>query len=492
MKNSRIGTDSTKKFPDACVGRIKAFREELKTDRYTQIAVIITFIAAFLRFFHLDFNSLWLDEAVTYNIAQNSFIGIWKTTAGGEFNPPLFNWIEHLISFVGTSEWALRFIPALLGTLTVFLFYWIGREYGSRGVGIIVAAFLATSPFHIMWSQDARAYTTMLFFLSLAFLFYGKAIDKNDCVNWLIFGFFSALAFWTHFYALIIVAVLFLFSPYLLSAAKGGIGVLRNTFYALILFFILTLPLIVVMIDLFILRTGSSPTYGIQGLDVITYSLLDLAGFNIIALVVLAVLFFSGVWYMILRNRKIAALTLGTVIIAFLVSMFLSYRMPMEPRYLIILLPFLFLGIGYSSCTFSKYVKKETVLMVLLIFAVLLNASTLEGYYTSYTKDDLRTLSQEIHGFSQNNDIIVLMPAYMTQPFNYYYDAKKDGTTVVGASSTDDLMKIFSKKGNSRILFIISESDLPAADPQGTTIAWIKEKAVPIGRFMGYIILIAA
>jgi len=104
---------------------LKKFHDELKNDRYTQYAILITGVAACLRFFHLDFNSLWLDEAVTHDIAKTSFPEIWKTTAGGEYNPPLFNWIEHIVTVISTSEWALRFVPALLGTLTVLIFFYL-------------------------------------------------------------------------------------------------------------------------------------------------------------------------------------------------------------------------------------------------------------------------------------------------------------------------------------------------------------------------------
>ena len=93
---------------------------------YVQSLIILTILGFFLRFYNLGFNSLWLDEASTNTFAVMSFSGIWQATAGGEFNPPLFYWIEHLMLMLGNNEVVLRFVPALLGVLTIPLIYCAG------------------------------------------------------------------------------------------------------------------------------------------------------------------------------------------------------------------------------------------------------------------------------------------------------------------------------------------------------------------------------
>jgi len=332
----------------------------------------------------------------------------------------------------------------------------------------------------------------MLFFLSLAFFFYGKAIQERRRVQWIAFGIFSSLAFWTHFYVLLIVVLLFLFSPYLMDSLKTGINGMKDILVGLLIFLLVSLPLIFVMAHLFIIRISSTPTYGVQGLDVIRSSLIALAGYDAVSLSVSAILFFVGIFFLFFKNRKLSVLILGTIIITFLISIFLSTRMPMEPRYLIVLLPFFLLCIGYSTCMFSKYAQKEIVILVLVVIAILINVPSLQIYYSNYTYDDLRTLSAQIGKETQQNDIIILMPAYMLHPFNYYYHSKDFGTIVKGASSTDDLIKILSKKGNSKIFYIISEENLHAADPNLETVKWLNNRSQSMGRFMGYLILVSA
>ncbi|MFY9195685.1 MAG: glycosyltransferase family 39 protein, partial [Methanoculleus sp.] len=109
----------------------------IKTNRYLQILIGRAVIGRLLRFYNLGWNSLWLDEASTLGFARQSFLGIWESTAGGEFNPPLFYWLEHGMLLFGESEFVLRFLPALLGALTIPVVYLIGEEFRDRNVGII-------------------------------------------------------------------------------------------------------------------------------------------------------------------------------------------------------------------------------------------------------------------------------------------------------------------------------------------------------------------
>ena len=105
----------------------KNIQSLVAASRYVQTLIILTVIGIFLRFYNLGFNSLWLDEASTYTISVKSFADIWQVTASGEFNPPLFYWIEHIMLMFGNNEVILRFIPALLGVLTIPLFYLIRK-----------------------------------------------------------------------------------------------------------------------------------------------------------------------------------------------------------------------------------------------------------------------------------------------------------------------------------------------------------------------------
>src|SRR5208337_4405097 len=317
---------------------LKNIQSLVTASRYFQSLIVLMVIGLFLRFYNLGFNSLWLDEASTYTISLKSFAGIWQVTASGEFNPPLFYWAEHVMLMLGNNEVILRFIPALLGVLTIPLFYLIGKEFLDRNAGIIAAAACTVSPFLIYYSQEARAYMMMLFFVALATIFFLRAMKSGSLIPWILFGVFSALAFWSHFYAFVMIAALVLYA--LIEWApriRTELANLKMLVAGIIVFVLLSLPLIIVTLQLFVLRTSSAPTYGIQGLGIILETFNQISGFNDIAMYVLVALFVIGIiqTFRIGKNKGIF-LVLITVL-TFVISYILSFKMPMEPRYLIFL-----------------------------------------------------------------------------------------------------------------------------------------------------------
>ncbi len=131
--------------------------------------ISLVFIGAALRFYHLGFNSLWLDEAYTYHFARLSLSEYWQIFQGAsDFHPPLFYDLEKIGLLFGNSENSLRIIPAIFGIAAIPLFYLIGKKLFCRPVGIIMAGLITFSPLSIAYSQEARMYTMLLFFISFA------------------------------------------------------------------------------------------------------------------------------------------------------------------------------------------------------------------------------------------------------------------------------------------------------------------------------------
>ncbi len=220
----------------------------LSHSRYTQILISLTVVGFILRFYHLSFNSLWLDEAATFNLSKPGFFEIWEISRNTDFHPPLFHWIEHLMLFIGQSEFVLRAVPALLGILTIPVFYLIGKEFYDKNVGIISATLLTVSYFGIYYSQEAYSYSLVLFIFSLVILFYLYALRTDKSTWWVIFGISSAIAFWTHYYVFVGLGVIYLHA--IITRAgdlKKDIRQAKNLLIALCTTFILSLPLLFIV-----------------------------------------------------------------------------------------------------------------------------------------------------------------------------------------------------------------------------------------------------
>ncbi|HVP95687.1 glycosyltransferase family 39 protein [Methanoregula sp.] len=449
--------------------------------RYVQSLLLLTVIGIFLRFYDLGFNSLWLDEASTYTISVKSFADIWQVTASGEFNPPLFYWIEHVMLMLGNNEVILRFIPALLGVLTIPLFYLIGKEFLDRNAGLIAAAACAFSPFLIYYSQEARAYMMMLFFVGLATLFFLRAMKSGSLAHWVLFGAFAALAFWAHFYALVLIGALVLFALIeWVPRIRTEIGNLKMLVASIVVFVVLSLPLIIVTLQLFVLRTSLAPTYGIQGLELIPETFVQIAGMNIFVVFLLVALFIIGIIQAFRIERSKGIFLVLITVLTFVISYVLSFKMPMLPRYLIFLSIVFFLGIAVSYHLVYSLWNTRTVVYGFIAVLFIISAPVLAGYYSGYSKEDWRGVSAALEQKAQPGDIVVSVPGYIAQPLDYYYSSSKAQTTEYGATTAGDLDHVLAESGNHTIYFVVT-GDISAADPNGDAIQWLKNNATYVG-----------
>jgi len=132
-------------------------------ERVSILAVIL--LAFALRVFRLGAQELRGDEAFGYFFSLRPVSDMIRATLTlGEPHPVGSYLIEKgWLSLAGHSEFALRFISAWFGTLAVGIVYRLGRRLGlPRGTAGVGALLLATSPYAIWHSQDARMYTMSL------------------------------------------------------------------------------------------------------------------------------------------------------------------------------------------------------------------------------------------------------------------------------------------------------------------------------------------
>jgi uncharacterized membrane protein len=135
--------------------------------------------------------------------------------------PALYFWLLSLLQTAfGPTEFAIRLLSALAGTLTILGTYLAGRELFSRKVGILAAAWLATFHYHVFFSRVA--YNNIFDGLSLVLLITSlhQAWRRNQRWDFLTFG--LVLGFSQYFYTTsrAIPLILILWIPWL--QAKHG------------------------------------------------------------------------------------------------------------------------------------------------------------------------------------------------------------------------------------------------------------------------------
>jgi len=246
------------------------------------LAIIFIILGLFLRFHNLDLRPYWGDEASTsvqihghiynyYDSADfdknpeftNKFIG--KIVTGKDLNeflqvsptfsavdnvyllaklepfsvPIYFIFLRSWIEIFGNSIATIRSFSALVGVLTVFSVYWLSIElFGSKTTAWIAMAIVSVSPFHIIYSQEARVYSLWTLTVVLSNIALLRAVRLSNSLNWLIYCLSIIICIYTHIFSLSVLAghVIFLFIYEKFRFTKKLIAQLSCTVIALICF----------------------------------------------------------------------------------------------------------------------------------------------------------------------------------------------------------------------------------------------------------------
>ncbi len=127
-------------------------------------------------------------------------------------HPPLYFvmarfWMQHF----GSSLVASRSLPALLSLLALPFMYGLALElFTSHFIAVIATAFLAISPFDVLFAQTARQYSLLTVTVIASSLYLLKAVrsppNQQKCHNWLFYILASTLGLYTHpFFALTLI-----------------------------------------------------------------------------------------------------------------------------------------------------------------------------------------------------------------------------------------------------------------------------------------------
>ena len=131
----------------------------LETIKNNYILSFILFLSLILRFYHLDFQSIWLDEIHTMNESNPniSLSELYSAIQTGEQMPPLYFYILYFIfKIFGYTTFVARFFSAVLGVISIYALYVFSKEVFNKKVALISSFLLSINSFHLYYSQEAR------------------------------------------------------------------------------------------------------------------------------------------------------------------------------------------------------------------------------------------------------------------------------------------------------------------------------------------------
>ena len=452
---------------------------------FPEIEYLVFFMAAALRFFRLDAQSLWSDEGNSVALAQTTFADIAARTAL-DIHPPFYYWLLKVwTSIFGLSEFAVRSLSAVLGFLLVLVVYQIGSRFFSRRVGLAAAIFSAFSPFQIYYAQEARMYMLLALLGALLVLISAEMWRRE-----------SWSASWIASY--IVVAVLGLYTQYAFPVMLLVVNIASFVFlwrkkshlWRWLLLQIVPLLLYAPWLPIAYRQlTGWDKSLLSQsGAGEIARTLLQYLAFGISGLAINAVwLWFFGiallsafVWAW--RNETRTHLLIWLWLI-FPVALTAYLFRPAYLKFLLVASPAfsLILGIGVSHFTPTRKTWQNIFLSLSLstLIAVASLLSLRATYFNAeFQRDNYRGIAATIKALATADDAVILYAPGQQEVFGYYFDDNSVNVypeprqrPIDEPATLSEMSSIAAEHRNLYGVFWATEE----ADPNGVIENWLNE-----------------
>lgn len=159
---------------------------------------MVLVIALLLRLINLN-AGLWYDEILTLTRLIRLPPAVLVETYGSLNNHVLYTWLAKASSATfGESPWALRLPAVAFGVASIGAVWLLFREAGDRWAAVAAATLLAVSFHHVWFSQNARGYTGLLLFSTLAGFELHKALTTSERRHWFLYAAWFAAALLVH------------------------------------------------------------------------------------------------------------------------------------------------------------------------------------------------------------------------------------------------------------------------------------------------------
>jgi mannosyltransferase len=417
---------------EAMLKRVGRHLRRARESSFALDVAIVSGLALVLGLVRLRTPSFWVDEAFTAHAVRATLV-----------NPiDQYHWLYYAMlkpwSLVaGTSELALR-LPSVVAAMVACSFLvFLGRSFLDRRIAVVAGLFLATSPFLVKWSQQARSYSIVLAAGLLATLLLFRALDRRSPAAWALYGLAFSLVF-----ILQPVSALVLVPAHLVPIARRGATLLPH---------VLVAPCVLVVLGFPWVFARSKQTPGQDWLprpspEVALNTLLDVSGVAGVG-VALALL---GLVVLSRTGRSDLVVWLGTWAFApFVLALLISFVQPIYlDRYLITAAPaFALLA---AIAVFGVGVRWGSLLACIAILATAVGLVRWYGYgENGWRGEGWRPAVETVLERRGEASAIVVVP-WWASPAATYYGAAATST------STDDSIwvLVWSEHG----------SHLPAAE----------------------------
>lgn len=381
--------------------------DDLIVHKRIYILLAILSLGALLRFYHFNFQSLWLDElySVVPTDPKNSLQSIIEYCKGDQ--PPLFFiYIHYAFKIFGYSEIVGRAACVLIGVMGIPAMYLLGKECFGKTTGLFASLLTAINYFHIYYSQEVRFYGMAFLFASLSYLFFIRAFKRNRTIDFIGYTICTSCLLYTHYFGLFIFgaqAITFLvLRSYNRSKKFAGLSVVSGI--AAGASFLPWLPTLFndLGVDVGWIKSPSpifvaEYFYDYTGKDALTTLILIVFIYNFFK-------YFGQNLDLREGSKPVLLIILIWIVLTYLVPYIRSITLsPMlSNRYTIVTLPawIILFAMGWDRILNLKW---KYALPVILLLSAIINIAFFRQYYTTIRKDQYREACQLVLAKNEHN-----------------------------------------------------------------------------------------
>lgn len=403
--------------------------------KHLLITIAFVVVAAALRFYRLEDQSLWNDEMFSFDAASRSFAEIQPRLIEYYHHPPLFFYFAHIaLSLFGLTAWGLRSVSAISGALTVGVVYAVGRKLFGNTAGIAAGILCLISPFHIAYSQEGRPYALAALLCLLSFYSFLLFLNERK-VRWgAAYVITSVALLYTHHWGIFVLAAHAIYVLINRESRRNNGKWILISWLAIALAYIPELPALhhqdvatsastwfwsqsPSAVELWHLLAAFAGTYFNMASSIFSLPLV-LQLFGAISIAVLLVLVAVNALSRPAFQFVMICLS-GILLIPFAIS-FLKPEVFLWYRYTVIAFPLLCVAI--SGTIGQPWKIKEIFASIAVVCVVLCSAAGTVQYFTNWQKANVRDVASYVSEVTHKYDVdIIIRPAKFASLFNYYY-----------------------------------------------------------------------
>lgn len=161
---------------------------------------LILLAGAVLRFYHLETPSLWWDEILVPLTSCHSLSYILDFCRSAEMHPPLFYLVSKAALAIGSSDFSLRLLPAVLGVGSIYALYRVVRSFTDENTALLAAAVLSVNGLHVLLSREIRPYALQMVLLLAAWALLIRLVQHGRWRDLILLALVNTALFWLHYF----------------------------------------------------------------------------------------------------------------------------------------------------------------------------------------------------------------------------------------------------------------------------------------------------